>query len=126
MSYGDTDTLDWHVIHAADKWLDSAVSADYLAQPLAQDWARVGKVIEELGEAITELIAATGQNPRKSQHLGSAGRLIASERMLKELGDIVVTGILGIQHFTKDTRVTKEIIRLAVTKVQGRIPDEIS
>lgn len=64
MSY-QGDTIDWQTIRDADEWLDGSVSHYYKLEPLAQDWARVAKVSEEVGEAIAELIAATGQNPRK-------------------------------------------------------------
>lgn len=104
------------VIEEADLWLDSACSPDYQAQPLAQDWARVGKVIEELGEAITELIAYTGQNPRKGTDLA------AREKMLGELADVTVTGTLAIQHFTKSLELTDGYLNASWAKLASRIP----
>src|SRR5450755_5196821 len=68
-------------ITAVDRWLDANCSEDYKSQPLAQDWARVSKMIEELGEAISEIILFTGQNPRKPRDL------TARARMLKEIAD---------------------------------------
>lgn len=44
--------------------------------------------------------------------------------MLKELGDVVVTGILAIQHFTKNGYDTKGIIQAAIQKLESRIPRE--
>lgn len=82
-------------VTALDEWLDANVSQPYKDQPLAQDWARVGKVIEELGEAISDLIGWSGQNPRK-------GVYSTHHDMVNELCDVVITGILAIQHFTKD------------------------
>lgn len=82
-----------------DEWLDGYVSQEYRDQPLAQDWARISKVIEELGEAINELILLTGQNPRKA-------RTEDDTQLLNELADVVLTGMLAMLHFTKsDVRV---------------------
>ena len=115
MSYLE-DSIDWQTIHHADGWLDEAVAAQYHNQPLAQDWARVAKMSEEIGEAIAELISMTGQNPRKPNDPE------AYAKFLKEMGDAVVTGILGIQHFTKSTSETKDVIRRAIAKLETRIP----
>ena len=101
------------IIHVVDRWLDSEVAPDYQAQPLAQDWARVTKAGEEVGEAIEALIGFTGQNPRK----GTYGSL---DDLLKELGDIAVTGIFAIQHFTKDNVRTASVIMAALEKAAGR------
>jgi hypothetical protein len=109
--------IDWQIVRQADIWLDDAVSADYQNQPLAQDWARVAKMSEEIGEAIAELISMTGQNPRKPRDSQ------AYVKFLKEMGDAVITGILGIQHFTKDTELTQEVINGAIAKLAGRIPE---
>jgi hypothetical protein len=104
------------IIEDADLWLDGLVSDDYKAQPLAQDWARVAKVIEELGEAISELILYTGQNPRKGRDPE------ARDRMLAELADVVVTGTLAIQHFTKSLELTDGYLLRSWEKLAGRIP----
>jgi phosphoribosyl-ATP pyrophosphohydrolase len=79
-----------------DQWLDDAVSQEYKDQPLAQDWARISKIAEELGEAVGELILLTGQNPRKE-------RTTNDDPLLTELADVVITGMLAMLHFTKDT-----------------------
>lgn len=91
------------MIELFDAHLDDNVAEVYKEQPLAQDWARVCKVAEELGEAITDLIAYTGQNPRK----GKYGEQV---EMLKELADIANTATLAIQHFTKNREYTEILI----------------
>lgn len=90
-------------VQLVDEWLDENTAQEYKEQPLAQDWARIGKVIEELGETITALIAYTGQNPRK-------GIYGTEWEMLDEFADTLITCILGMQHFTKDTDLTALII----------------
>lgn len=85
-----------------DNDLDGAVSDTYKDQPLAQDWARVAKVSEEVGEAIDALIGMTAQNPRKGQY----GRL---SDLLTELADVALTGLYAMQHFTKNADVTLDI-----------------
>ena len=82
-----------------DDDLDEHVSQPYKDQPLAQDWARVAKAAEEVGEAINALIGYTGQNPRKGVH-GSPDNLLA------ELSDGALTCVYAIQHFTKDAEAT--------------------
>lgn len=104
-------------IRIADIWLDEKVSKEYQQQPLAQDWARVAKIIEETGEAIDALIRATGQNPRKPRDLH------ARHEMLSELADTAMTAILGMQHFTKDETETDGYLNAALTKIVGRAMD---
>jgi hypothetical protein len=101
------------IIHNVDEWLDSDVAAEYRAQPLSQDWARVAKVAEEVGEAIDALIGCTGQNPRKG-HYGEP------EDLLAELADVAVTGMFAIQHFTKDNARTASVIMASLEKAAGR------
>jgi hypothetical protein len=108
-------SIDWLAIHAIDRWLDSAVSEEYIRQPMAQDWARISKVGEEYGEAVQAFIGYTGQNPRK-------GVINSREEVLEELADTALTAILAIQHFTKNTALTKEIIRNKVKKIEKRVP----
>lgn len=93
----------WRKIQVFDEYLDEQVSEVYHDQPLAQDWARVAKVAEELGEAISALISMTGQNPRKKIK-GTQDELLA------ELSDIANTAALAIQHFTKDEVMTQWLI----------------
>jgi hypothetical protein len=94
----------YELVGIFDAWLDDNVSQEYKNQPLAQDWARVTKIGEELGEAIEELIAATGQNPRKP------GRAEAKAMLLDELADCALTSIYAIQHLVKDEDLTHRII----------------
>jgi hypothetical protein len=95
------------LIREVDTWLDDNASQRYqpdtLGDSTAQDWARLSKVSEELGEAISVLIGITGQNPRKGYH-GTP------EEFLNEICDIITTGILCLQHFTKDTQRTEQLI----------------
>lgn len=107
--------IDDSIIGEVDLWLDRYVSAEYQNQPLAQDWARVAKLTEEVGEAINELILATGQNPRKGHDRD------ARERLMKELADTVMTGIYAIQHFTKDVRLTGAIVSEAQARHYARL-----
>jgi hypothetical protein len=90
-------------IEAYDNYLDNSVSFEYKDQPLAQDWARISKVAEELGEAIQNFISYTGQNPRKEVRF-------ALDEVLKEMADVAGTAILCIQHFTKNKITTEQYI----------------
>lgn len=96
-----------HWLEAIDRHLDAEVGQDYKDQPLAQDWARIAKVQEELGEAIDNLILWTRQNPRKALR-GDTRELTD---VLKELADVVITGALAMQHFTKDVTETHRILQ---------------
>lgn len=94
----------WRAVEAFDTYLDEGTSDDYKDQPLAQDWARVSKLVEEVGESIAELILHTGQNPRKPRESD------AFDRLLDELADVILTGTYGLQHFTKDAAETRRRI----------------
>jgi hypothetical protein len=98
-----------------DTWLDTAVGVDYLTMPLAQTWARVGKIGEEYGEAINALIGMTGQNPRK----GIYATMYDLER---EVADVVFTGILALMHLTKDANTVDAILTSHLAKLHGRVP----
>jgi NTP pyrophosphatase (non-canonical NTP hydrolase) len=91
------------IVTWVDDHLDANVHPDYQQQPLAQDWARVSKTVEEAGEAIDALIGVTGQNPRKGQY-GS------NEDLYDELCDVALTGLYALQHFTKDPDATLEAL----------------
>lgn len=99
-----------------DTWLDEYVSEEYKSQPLAQDWARVSKVQEELGEAINELILLTGQNPRKPRNDDAV-------LLLGELADTALTAILAILHFTKSDARTGEILITRTRRIAQRAMD---
>jgi len=104
----------WQKVREIDEWLDENVSVDYHNQPLAQHWARVAKVQEEKGEAIAELILLTGQNPRKPIDM------TAYERLLMELADTAFTAILAIEHFTKDTFDTQNVLQEKLNTIHAR------
>jgi hypothetical protein len=106
--------IDPRVVQAVDEILDGLVSDQYKGQPLAQDWARVAKIQEECGEAIAELILATGQNPRKP--LSESEQSDAFQRLLMELADTAMTAVYAIQHFTKNPVVTAHVLMKAQTK----------
>jgi NTP pyrophosphatase (non-canonical NTP hydrolase) len=106
------DLLD--AVEIVDAHLDANTAPGYLAQPLAADWARVTKVCEEAGEVWAALSKYTGENPRK----GVCGTL---DDLLGELGDTVSAGICAIQHLTKDTDRTWEVVSAALAKARGRV-----
>lgn len=97
-----------------DRWLDDSVSDAYKAQPMAQDWARISKIAEELGEVIDEWIIHTGQNPRKPQ----ADKMPA---VLSELADVACTAILCMLHFTKDESETGAVLCDKVQSITRRM-----
>jgi hypothetical protein len=103
------------VVQMVDEWLDAEVDPSYKHQEMAQDWARVAKIGEEMGEAIAELISSTGQNPRKEYDP------LAHERMLRELADTAMTAIYAIQHFTKNIGKTEMILHTHQTKMERRL-----
>ena len=107
--------IDPRIVIEVDEILDANVSDIYKQQPLAQDWARVAKVIEEAGEAINELILYTGQNPRKGEHPERYARL------LMELADATLTPIYAIQHFTKDIEITQAVLDTAAGRHLERL-----
>jgi hypothetical protein len=94
---------DMDQVESIDEWLDSETGQEYKDQPLAQDWARTCKGIEELGESVDALIGYTAQNPRKGMY-GS------EEDLLNEQADSALTAIYAIQHFTKDKFRTADIL----------------
>jgi hypothetical protein len=128
---------------AVDAWLDEKAGVAYQGEPgqLPQDWARVAKVCEEIGEAFEEIsklsdatpsdyarlssvaqkagnavglvIGMTGQNPRK-------GVSNTEEDLLKELADCWCAAMFAIQHFTKDSMRTEKILQQSLTKAYMR------
>ncbi len=103
---------------AIDRWLDAEVAQMYQDQPLAQDWARISKVAEELGEAIQAFIGYTGQNPRK----GTSGSL---GNVLEELADTAISAILAMIHLQGDSFTVMEMLDQKVSKIHDRVPQEI-
>lgn len=129
------------IIEKVNDHLDGRVAEPYKDQPLAQDWARVAKLAEELGEmreasrglylsaadherfgaleeaigrSISTLIASTGQNPRK----GISG---TQDEMLGELVDVICTGLFALQHFTRDVEVTTDLVEAGMLKALNRV-----
>lgn len=107
-----------HIIVKVDAWLDHAVDPAYKMQPLAQDWARICKEQEEKGEAISELISKTGQNPRKGGRHPEA-----LEKLLHEMGQQALTSIFGMQHFTKDISETVRVLQECLLEAERRVPE---
>lgn len=103
-------------IREIDAWLDEAVAERYGRQPLAQDWARISKVAEELGEVVDAFIGCTGQNPRKGEYGDMSD-------VLEELADVAFTAILAMQHFTKDANHTFMILGEKLNRIHARITE---
>lgn len=103
-------------IEVIDAWIDGHASQDYQDQPLALHWLRTCKLTEEEGESVAELISATGGNPRKPHDPA------ALDRLLKELADRAWTAILSIQHYTKSTDRTNEVLAGTLAKIRSRVP----
>lgn len=100
-------------VELVDAHLDSSASGDYRRQPLAQRWARVTKVCEEAGEVWQALSKMTGENPRK-------GACATEEDLLGELGDTVSAALCAIQHLTKDSEATWQVVTEALAKAARR------
>jgi hypothetical protein len=105
----------WGMLKNINEWLDDETGIEYHDQPLAQDWARVSKIGEELGEAISELILWTEQNPRKPYDPE------AYVRLRDELADVIITAMLALQHFTKDIAITQNIIADKIKTIHHRV-----
>ena len=103
-------------VEAVDAHIDAHTGSHYLDQPLARDWTRVTKVCEESGEVWRALSKYTGENPRK----GVCGTL---DELLGELGDTASAAICAIQHLTKDTGLTWEVVSAALDKAVHRISE---
>lgn len=73
-------------------WIDSYPN-NVTRDPEALRWARIAKIVEEQGEVVKCLIGLTASNPRKGSY-SSNGELI------KELLDVVVTGLCAVEHET--------------------------
>lgn len=103
-------------VEIVDAHIDSATAAEYRAQPLALEWARITKVCEEAGEVWKALSKLTGENPRK----GVCG---TRDELLAELGDTASAAICAIQHITKDTDATWSVVSAALLKARGRVAE---
>lgn len=89
-------------IREISEFLDMNAGQEYLDQPLAQDLARIAKVMEELGEALQVFIGITGQNPRK-------GYIGIKSELGKELLDVATTAIYAYHHFFPNQHVWYEL-----------------
>jgi NTP pyrophosphatase (non-canonical NTP hydrolase) len=81
----------WQYIGGIKKWIDENVDVS----PEQALLVRVLKVQEELGEAAQALIGEMGTNPRK-------GQSHSREDVLKELSDVVLTGMVALATASED------------------------
>lgn len=95
-------------------WLDSDMTDEYRAQPLAHRIMRTTKVCEEAGEVWRALSAATGENPRK----GVCG---TDDDVNRELADICSAALCAIQHRTGDVAATWAFLVEAFAVAHSRI-----
>lgn len=77
---------------ALSRWIDES-PANAARDAEARTWGRVSKVAEECGEVVSEMIAWTGQNPRKVAYPDAS-------KVIKELADVAVTALGAIEHLT--------------------------
>lgn len=71
-------------------WLDEANAH---RDPEARTWGRMAKLSEETGEVVQEMIAFTGQNPRKPKTLTVTA-------LIKENLDVAITALGNVEHLT--------------------------
>lgn len=85
----------WHDIAHLVRWLDDnpAFFGDAL------QW-RVGKIVEEVGEAQEALGALAGQNPRKTSGAPAVGALSRIEPLAAELADVIITASVALLTLT--------------------------
>ena len=93
------------------EWIDQANAH---RDPESVLWGRVCKITEETGEAVTALIAYTGQNPRKPKRPEARGELIA------ELLDVAVTALTAVEHLSGNNGMSIEMLELKVATVVAR------
>lgn len=104
-----TDTIHWPAALIMSDSLDMGAGGRYKigedglrGGSLGQDWARVAKMAEEVGEAIDALIGLTGQNPRK-------GYYKTWDDLYDEIADVILTGVYCFMHFTTEDNAIKII-----------------
>lgn len=100
-------------IQKITEWLDISNRGNDDLMPGEDDFARIAKMGEEAGEAISAYIGYIGQNPRK-------GRTKTLREVLDEAADVVVTGLCAIQHFTENTNETREIVEEKIKFIMER------
>lgn len=88
--FGQQVTLASEQIVLISRWVD-AHPPNRDASLTTQLWARCGKVGEEFGEVVAEIIRHTGQNPRK-------GGDWVLDNIDRELCDVILTALGAMQH----------------------------
>lgn len=78
---------------ALSRWVDASNAH---RDPEANTWARIAKVAEEAGEAITAYTGAIGHNPRKGVTCGT-------DAVLTELLDVAVAALAAYEHLDGHT-----------------------
>ncbi len=86
------DAQYWDRIAVITRWLDTHPA--HWGDPLM--W-RVGKIVEEAGEAWTALASLAGQNPRKTAAAPGVGRV---DQLACELAQVVVTASVALLTLT--------------------------
>lgn len=79
----------------------------------ALTWHRVAKCAEEAGEALSELLGMTGQNPRKGVY-SDVGKL------QEELLDVAVAALGAVEHLHGNTGVSMELLVSKIDRVHAR------
>lgn len=102
-----------------DMWLDENSPELRSGQPLAQDWARIAKISEEVGEVVQAFMLHTGSNPRK-------GKGENMDAVLCELTDVIYTAILAMLHFTKDPALVGRYMADANVRLSKRMIEDKS
>lgn len=92
-----TETPYWRDIAAITRWLDDHPA--FFGDPL--QW-RVGKIVEEIGEAQEALGALAGQNPRKKSAAPAVGALSRIDPLAAELADVIITASVALLTLTSN------------------------
>lgn len=101
-------------LYVFSRWIDENVPPEYKDNPLALKWLRCAKAPEEAGEAIAELISATGGNPRKTPADND-------EHLYRELADVALTGILALLHLLDEPAAVGNILVHRIRTYNGRM-----
>ena len=84
---------------------------------LQRSWRKIAITqYKKAGEVWRALSMCTGENPRK-------GVCATEDDLLGELGDTVSAAMCAIQHITKDTGQTWEVVSAALEKARSRVPE---
>lgn len=113
-TYNDSQlTVLKYQVERVTRWLDE----HQIITPEADDALRVGKLLEEGGEAMQKYIGWIGQNPRK-------GVINTKYEFLEEVADSAMTALCCIQHFTQDIEETFNIMFNRARYVKQRVVRE--